>query len=254
MEFYQYAIAIVGGFFAGIVNTLAGNGSAITLTILTEVLGLPPNMANGTNRVGVMAQTAASSYGFYEGGKLKLRDNWQYFIPTIIGAIVGVIIAVNVSNAQFKTFFSYMMIVMLFVILIRPKRWLAESDISKRPPLVITMPLFFLLGIYGGFIQMGMGVFFLAVSVLIARFNLIEANAMKSFIIAIYTCIVLAIFHYQGLVDWKFGAIIAIGQTIGGYLTARLASSYPSANVWAHRMLVFVVVVAILRLFGWLPF
>lgn len=254
MEIYLYAIAIIGGFFAGIVNTLAGNGSAITLTILTEVLGLPPNMANGTNRIGVGAQTLASSYGFYQGGKLDLRDNWVFYIPTIIGAFVGVLIAVNVSNEQFKTFFSYMMMVMLFVILVRPKRWLAESDASKRPALWITIPLFFLLGIYGGFIQMGMGVFFLAISVLIARFGLIESNAMKSFIIGIYTLLVLAIFHQQGLVNWQLGGIIAIGQTAGGYLTARVASSYPSANVWAHRMLVFVVVVAILRLFGFLNF
>ncbi len=235
MEMYQYAIAIIGGFFAGVVNTLAGNGSAITLTILTEVLGLPPNMANGTNRIGVVAQTSASSYGFYQGGKLDLRDNWVFYIPTIIGALIGVFIAINVSNEQFKDFFSYMMVVMLFVILIRPKRWLAETDISKRPSLFITVPLFFLLGIYGGFIQMGMGVFFLAVTVLIARFSLIESNAMKSLIIAIYTIFVLAIFHYQGFVNWQIGGIIAIGQTAGGYLTARFASNSPSANVWAHR-------------------
>ncbi|MEM9991664.1 MAG: sulfite exporter TauE/SafE family protein, partial [Bacteroidota bacterium] len=252
MEVYHYIIAIVGGFFAGVVNTLAGNGSAITLTILTEVLGLPPNLANGTNRIGVVAQTTASSYGFYQGGKLDLRQNWIFYIPTIIGAIIGVFIAINVSNEQFKTFFSYMMVFMLFVILVRPKRWLAESDHSKRPSNWITVPLFFLLGIYGGFIQMGMGIFFLAITVLIARFSLIEANGMKAFIIAAYTALVLAVFQHQGLVNWQVGSIIAIGQTVGGYVTARLASSYPQANVVAHRILVAVVILAILRLFDFL--
>ncbi|MEM6697392.1 MAG: TSUP family transporter, partial [Bacteroidota bacterium] len=92
----QLLIAIAGGFFAGIVNTLAGNGSAITLTILTEVLGLPPNLANGTNRVGVFTQTAASSYGFYQGGKLNVKQHWLDMLIIILGAIVGVFIAVSV--------------------------------------------------------------------------------------------------------------------------------------------------------------
>ena len=50
LEYYHYIIAIVGSALAGAINTLAGNGSAITLTILTELLGLPGNMANGTNK------------------------------------------------------------------------------------------------------------------------------------------------------------------------------------------------------------
>ena len=254
MDIYLYAIAIIGGFFAGIVNTLAGNGSAITLTIFTEVLGLPPNIANGTNRIGVLSQCTASSVGFYQGGKLDLRNNWAFYLPTIIGAIVGVVIAVNVSNEQFKSFFSYMMVVMLLVILIRPKRWLAASDASKRPSFWVLLPLYFILGVYGGFIQMGMGVFFLAITVLLARFDLIEANGMKAFIIAAYTVVVLAIFQWQGLVDWRLGSIVAVGQTLGGYLTARFATTYPNANVWAHRLLVFVVIMAILRLFDLLPF
>lgn len=243
-------IAIVGGFVAGVINTLAGNGSAITLTILTELLGLPPTVANGTNRVGVFTQTAASSYAFYQGDKLSLQTHWRDSLSIILGAIVGVWIAVNVSNAQFKQFFSYMMIAMLVVLLVRPKRWLQAADKSRRPSNWLLLPMFFLLGLYGGFIQMGMGVFFLALTVLLARYELIEANALKSFVIAIYTILVLFIFHSRGLIDWKFGGIIAIGQTLGGYLTAHFASTYPTANVWAHRLLVVVVIWAILKLFG----
>jgi uncharacterized membrane protein YfcA len=250
MSTTELSIAIIGGFLAGVINTLAGNGSAITLTILTEVLGLPPNLANGTNRVGVFTQTAASSYAFYRGGKLSFRDQWKDMLCIVLGAIVGVIIAVNVSNEQFKTFFSYMMIAMLLVLLVRPKRWLQEGDASRRPSNWLLFPLLFLLGVYGGFIQMGMGVFFLAITVLIAHYELIAANAIKSFVIALYTVIVLGIFHWKGLIDWKIGFILASGQTLGGYLTARVASGYEKANVWAHRLLVVVVIVAILRLFG----
>ncbi len=249
MEWYQYVIIIVGSFFAGVINTLAGNGSAITLTILTEMIGLPGNLANGTNRVSVFTQGSASAYGFYQGGRLKLKGNWLYVGTIIVGALIGVLIAVNVSNEQFRGVFRYLMVFMLLVILVNPKRWLEETNLTKRPPLWVMLPALLLLGLYGGFIQMGMGIVFLVITVLIAKFSLMDANALKAFVIATYTILVLAIFHWQNLVDWKIGFTLAIGQTIGGYLTARIASTYPNANLWAHRLLVFILIIAVIKLF-----
>ncbi len=250
MEWWQYLIAIIGGALAGVVNTLAGSGSAITLTILTEVLGLPGNVANGTNRVGILTQSWAGSIAFYQNGKLDVTKSWAYITPTIIGAVAGVFAAVYVSNEQFKIVFKVLMVLMLFVILIKPKRWLRESDFNKKPNLVIAIPIFLALGFYGGFIQMGMGIFFLASMVLIARYSIIDSNAVKSFVVAIYTILVIAIFQYKGLIDWKIGGILAIGQTAGGWYSAQFASKFPSADIWAYRLLVVIVIYAILKLFG----
>ena len=250
MEWYIYVIAIVGSFFAGAINTLAGSGSVITLTILTELIGLPPNIANGTNRIGVLTQSWAGSYAFHKNGKLHLEGSKRYIIPTVIGAIIGVWAAVYVSNEQFKTVFSYLMVGMLFVILIKPKRWLQETDIKNPPSLLIAVPLFLALGFYGGFIQMGMGVFYLAAMVLIAKHNIIDSNAVKSFVVAVYTIAVVAIFQYKGMIDWSVGLLLAIGQTAGGWFTANYASQYEEANVWAYRLLVIVVVFGILKLFS----
>lgn len=250
MEIYQYIIAILGGAFAGAVNTLAGNGSAVTLTILTEVIGLPGNIANATNRVGVLTQSTAGTYAFYRNGKLDVKKSWVYILFTIIGAIAGVIVAIWVSNEQFIRVFRFLMIFMLLVILVKPKRWLIETDTSVNPNLWLAIPIFLALGFYGGFIQMGMGVFFLAAMVLGARYSLIDANAIKSFVVAIYTIPVLIIFHWKGLIDWKVGAVLAIGQTVGGYYTAHYASIYPQANIWAHRLLIVVVLLAIVKLFN----
>ena len=250
METYQYVIAMIGGAIAGVINTLAGNGSAITLTILTEVIGLPPNVANGTNRVGIFTQSVAGTYSFYKNGKLNLSRAWRFIIPTIIGAIIGVVVATNVSNEQFRQVFRFLLIAMLFVILVKPKRWLKETNQQANHSLLWVIPVYLALGFYGGFIQMGMGVFYLASMVLIAQFSIIEGNAVKVFVVAAYTVFVLAIFQYKGLIDWKVGAIMAVGQTTGGYLAAQYASKYPKANVWVYRVLVLVVVLAILKLFG----
>lgn len=79
---------------------------------------------------------------------------------------------------------------------------------------------------------------------------MIDANALKTIIVAIYTILVVIIFHSQGLIDWKVGGIIAIGQTVGGYLTAEFASKYKGIEVWAYRLLIVVVIVAIMSVFG----
>lgn len=249
LEFWHYMVAILGGALAGCVNTLAGNGSAITLTILTEILGLPGNMANGTNRVGVMTQSSAATWAFYKNGKLDWEKSKFYVVLTVIGAIVGVWVATIVTNEEFKSVFRYMMIVMLFVVLIKPKRWLRETDISNPPKLIFVIPAFLFLGFYGGFIQMGMGIIFLAVMVLGVKWSLIDSNVIKSFIVAVYTIFVLAIFQYKGLIDWRIGAILAIGQTAGGWFTAQFASKYEKANLWAYRLLVVVMVLAVVKLF-----
>ena len=254
MEAWQIAIAILGGLIAGIINTFAGNGSAITLSILTEILGLPGNVANGTNRVGALLQSTTSTYVFYKNGKLNLHKSRSIIFLTILGALAGVIVAVNLPNTQFEIIFKYLMLAMLVVILVKPKRWMRDSDTLHRMPLSLQVPIFLALGFYGGFIQMGMGIFYLAALVLIAKYDLIQANAVKIFVVFAYTGVVLALFHYRGLVDWKIGSIIAIGQATGGYFAAHVATKSPKANVWAYRILVVVVILVVLRLFGLLPF
>lgn len=244
-----YIIALLGAFVAGVINTLAGNGSAITLTILTELLGLPANVANGTNRVGVFTQSLAGSWAFYRNDRLNLKQSGLYIVLTTIGALVGIWIALTISNEVFKEVFRYLLIVMLVVILVKPKRWLRENTDARKLPLWISIPVFLALGFYGGFIQMGMGVFFLAAMVLVARYNLIDSNAVKVAVVALYTFAAVGLFAWKGLIDWEIGGLMAIGQTAGGYLTARFAATDPRAGKWAYRILVVVVIGAILKMF-----
>jgi uncharacterized membrane protein YfcA len=245
----DYLIAFIGSTLAGVINTLAGNGSAITLTILTEVLGLPGNVANGTNRLGIASQSIAASWAFHKNGLIDWRRNALLLTLTTIGAMAGVWVAVKVSNEQFKTVFSYLMVFMLIVLLVKPERWLRKSDLDYRPSLWITVPAFLALGFYGGFIQMGMGIFFLAVMVLGSRYSLLDANVVKSLMVAIYTVLVILVFQGKGLIDWKIGGLMAIGQTIGGWSTAHFAANSPKASLWAHRLLVAIVIVAVIKLF-----
>lgn len=252
MDWSIILIAIFGGTIAGVINTLAGNGSAITLVILTELMGLPPNVANGSNRLGVFAGGATASFFFHKSGKLKFKHTNKILWPTLLGALLGFWIATQVSNEQFLWVFKVMLVFMLVVILVNPKRWLIKTDSNFSLSNWITIPLFFAVGFYGGFIQMGMGIFFLAAMVLGARYSIIDANGVKVWLVALYTFFGILIFHYQGLIDWKAGSLLAIGQAVGGFAAAKFATTHPKANLWAYRLLVVIVVLAILRLFGFL--
>jgi uncharacterized membrane protein YfcA len=251
----DYFIALVGALLAGGINTLSGNGSAITLTILMELLGLPADVANGTNRVGVLANGIGGSFAFHKAGRFtnqsedKKREMWRIVIITCVGACLGIYLSLIISNAAYKSFFRYLLVVMLFVVLIKPKRWLIPQEDKPPLPLWVTVILFFILGIYGGFIQMGMGVFFMAVMVLAAHYEIIQASVVKVLVITVYTVLAVLIFAWQDLIDWRIGALMAVGQMIGGYLTARFATTHPKAGLYAYRLLIVVIIGAIAKMF-----
>ena len=250
----DFTIALVGSFLAGGINTLSGNGSAITLTILMEILGLPPDVANATNRVGIVTQSAAGTWAFHRAGRLDLpehrrREMWRIVVVASAGAVLGIYLSLVVDNATYRSIFRYLLFVMLLVVLIKPKRWLTAGAASRALSTWVSVPAFFALGIYGGFIQMGMGIFFLALMVLVARYEIIQANVVKGIVVLIYTALAVGIFAWQGLIDWRIGLLMAVGQTAGGYLTARYAASDPRAGVWAYRLLVVVIVGAIVKAF-----
>ena len=250
MEWYFSLLAVFGGFFAGIINTLAGNGSAITLTMLSEFMGLPGNVANGTNRLGIFCQGAVSSTVFYKNGKLNIGRSKGMIALVVLGALLGVYVATQVSNAQFRQIFRYLLVLMFFVIVIRPKRWLREhSDTDFRLHPLLAIPAYLALGFYGGFIQMGMGVIFLAITVLLARYSLVEANAVKLFSVTLYTLPVLLIFWWQGLIHWPVALALTAGQVTGAYVASTYASKDARANVWAHRLLIVAVLLGIGKAF-----
>ena len=241
IDLYQGVILVLGGFVAGCINTLAGYGSVICLTLLMDVVGLPANLANGSNRLNVLVAGAIGSFVFYKNGRFDYGKSKWFIWITFIGAMFGVYLATVVSNEDFRGIFKYLVIVLLFLLLIRPKRWLSETSVDYNLPKWIMIPIFLVIGIYGGFIQMGVGLFALAALVIGARMSMIDANAVKLVMTTIYTIVVLAIFWYKGLVHWTAGGCLALGAGVGGWVTSNFASKFPQANLWAYRLLVGII-------------
>ena len=243
------AIAVVGSMVAGFINTLAGNGSAITLTVLTEVLGLPALVANGTNRVGALAASATSSLTYLRGGAVDWRRGRPLLIPVVLGAIVGGIYSTQVSNAEFRAVFRWMLLVILALVFVRPKAWLAKAPTGRAWPLPGLALAGAAVGFYGGFIQMGFGPLFLALAVLGGGMGLAQANVYKVLVVALYTPILLVAYAYAGQVHWTYGILMAVGQAGAAWLTTRFAIRSPRAGTVAYVTLVVVVVLAAGRMF-----
>ena len=249
MSIYEIILAGVLGTVAGVINTLAGNGSAITLAFLIEIMGMPAGLANGTNRIGVIAQSFTSTRVFYKKGLLDISRD-KYVIGTVVlGAIFGTTTAISISNESFLFIYKWLLVLLLITLFINPKEWTkTESQLSRLPKPVVFSGLL-VLGFYAGFIQMGMGIFLLALLVLGERMDLFRANILKSLIVLVLTIFTLTIFHFSGLVDWKIGAMLGLGQALGAYITSKYFIHLPKANVWTFRLMVVLIVAAIFKSF-----
>ncbi len=248
LEWYKYLLIIAGGLVAGFINTLAGSGSLVTLPILIFA-GLPATVANGTNRIAILLQNVVGVTSFNKKKVLDLKGVLYLGIPATIGSIIGANIAVNINEEIMQKVIGVIMALMLVVIIVKPKQWLVgklETIGSKVN--IWHIILFFFIGIYGGFIQAGVGIFLLSGLVLGIGYNVVRANAVKVGIILFFTVFALGVFIYNGQVDFILGFILAIGNMIGAWLGAKVAVD--KGTVWIRRLLIVIVIVSASNLLG----
>lgn len=248
MEWYIYPLVVGAGFLAGFINTLAGSGSLITLPMLIFA-GLPANIANGTNRVAVLLQCAVAVGKFKKEKMLDIRRVAYLTIPAVLGAVIGARIAVDLDEQLMRNVIGILMIVMLAVIIIRPRRWLeGKGDAIDGRPGWIQLIIFFGIGIYGGFIQAGVGIFLLTGLVLSAGYELVRANAFKNFIVLCFTAFALVVFIFNDQVDWVLGLVLAVGNMLGAWVAAHVAVKKGAPFV--RYILITVVIISAMMLLG----
>lgn len=214
----EAALLAAGGLAAGIVNTLAGGGSLLTVPLLV-MLGLPGTVANGTNRVGVLMQSITAAARFRAEGIWDIGHARLELAAVAMGAVGGALVISRVSDAVFETAFGMVMLVMLVPALRGPRA--ASEERAERPPAVRAL-LFFAIGLYGGAFQAGVGVL-LIFGLAYSGFDLVRANGIKVVINLCFTLLALPVFVAQGQVSWLPALVLGAGFAAGGELGARLA-------------------------------
>ncbi len=213
----EIAALLGGGLLAGVVNTLAGGGSLLTVPLLV-LLGLPGTVANGTNRIGVLLQSLVATWRFRQSGLLELRTLLPVLLPVLAGSLAGAFAIARVSDASFERLFGALMLLLL-VPTLRRTRTSAPGPGFGRSTSALA---FFALGLYGGSLQAGVGIP-LVFALVHAGHSLVRANAQKVAVIASLTAIAIPVFAANGQIAWLPALVLGAGFAAGAEIGVRLA-------------------------------
>ena len=240
----QYLLLFFVGLVAGTLNVIAGGGSFLTIPLLI-FMGLPPIIANGTNRVGILCQNIAASWSFQRHGVV----DWQYVRwatgPAVIGALLGSKIAIVIGDEIFKNILASLMIAVTLWTLWDPLKHKTTEENEKPFNRAALMEGFFLVGVYGGFVQTGVGFLILATTTM-AGLDLVKGNAVKVLSILAYTFISLAIFAWEGKVDWTLGLVLAAGTMVGSQIGVHL--TVLKGHRWIKKVVTVIVIIMAIKL------
>ena len=239
-------LLITAGFLAGFINTIAGGGSMLTLPAFM-IFGMPADIANATNRVGIFLQSMAGAKSFHSKGKLAPSTIVPTLVPTLVGALFGSLLASYLPVSWLKPALLSTMLGMAVLMVVRPSV-VAPPEVTpaftlKEKP-IAAIGLFFA-GFYGGFVQAGVGFIIIAAVAGGLRYDLVRTNALKMAITAALTVVALGVFILRGQVLWIPGLIMAIGTVAGAMVSVQFAINVPQSVLkWVLFVMVIIACVA----------
>jgi len=243
--YWQIPALVVVGAVAGFLNVLAGGGSLLTLPLLI-FFGLPAATANGTNRIAIFCQNIFAISGFKKKGVFPLRLALLCTPPALIGSYIGANMALTVDEMMFRRLLALIMIGVMIFTAIDPMKRLRRDEMPMTPLRLLALMLsFFAIGVYGGFVQAGVG-FIIIAGLLVHGLDLVRINAVKVLVIFAFTVVALAVFVAHGQVDYVLGLTLAVGNSIGGWVGTHVAVE--KGHDWIKRFVTLTVLIFALRL------
>lgn len=225
------ALAAVG-LVAGWINTVAGAGSLLLLPALIFT-GLDASEANATNRIGILAQTLAAVIGYRRAGLSIARADLVLTGAAMVGGAIGSFVATLLAPSEMQIAIVIAMGVMLVLSLVpsrskkKPEPGGSEAP-AEPPPTTLPAPTpamiaaFVAIGIYGGFLQAGVGILVLLYLSLAHGVGLVASNVVKSTVTLALTIVAIAVFASRGEgIDVVRGGVLAITSALGGLAGAR---------------------------------
>ncbi len=242
---YEYVLITAVGFLAAFMNTVGGGGSLFSVPILT-FLGLPITSANATSRVALLFQNIFAVGGFKSKG---VELPWPYSLylglASLGGGVIGSMLASRVADEVFTRIFVGVMVLSVFLILYDPFKSKGEEQLSTRSQIIGSI-CFFFIGIYGGFVQAGIGFIVIAVLSVVNRLSLVKSNYVKVFAAIVYTGVSVIVFALEGKIIWETGLVLAVGHALGGWYASRWSVS--AGEVWIKRVMVASIIAMAVKL------
>jgi uncharacterized protein len=232
---------VLAGLVAGALNVVAGGGSFLTLPLLI-FLGLPAGVANATNRVGIFLQNIGAVWTFDRQGVLDRGSVLWAAVPSTLGSVLGTALALKISDQGFEKLLAAFMILLTLFSFWSPRPRLAEPSRNQRIFLGLA---FFVVGVYGGMIQAGVGFLMLAATSLVG-IDLVRGNAIKVLSALCFTTLSLIVFAYYGKIDWPAGLALGLGNFAGGFLGAHITIA--KGHAWLRAVVSATVILFAIKL------
>jgi uncharacterized protein len=215
------ALLFTTGLAAGFVDSIAGGGGLITLPVLLAV-GLPPQVALGTNKLQGSFGTFSASYNYIKKGEVDLKACRAGMVFTFIGAVTGSLAVQVIAPGFIKHVIPVLLLLVLFYTMFSPRLG------YENQPQKIGNTLFFLifglmLGFYDGFFGPGTGSFWTAVLCIFLGFNMAKAAGVTRIMNFTSNIVAFSLFVVGNNVLYKVGLVMALGQIIGARLGSNLA-------------------------------
>jgi len=256
MELWQAGVLALVGVAAGWINVMAGGGSLLTVPVML-FFGLPGPVANGTNRVAILVQNVVAVATFRSKGFSDFRMSLTLALCAAVGAAGGAQLGVKLDGEAFERVIAVVMVAVLVLMATGwdkkvsevaddPGNSGADAATAKPRNLVLGHVLMIGAGVWGGFIQIGVGFILMPILARVMGFDLVRVNMHKVAIVLVYTIVALALYAAQVQIVWMAGLSLAVGNALGGWLGAH--TTIAKGEVWVRRVFIIAIVVFVIKL------
>jgi uncharacterized protein len=231
MTWYQAIILFAAAILGGMLNSVAGGGTFITLPALIFTGVLPIN-ANATSTIALWPGSLATIGGYRGTPYVERRMVFLLGWVSILGGILGANVLLHTKQMLFLHLVPYLLLfaTLLFAfggtITARLRQRKADADVGTQPfrlSLIWTVILQFGIALYGGFFGGGIGILMLATLSLMGIEDIHSANALKAILAACINGVAIIAFIFVGAVFWGQAIVMILGAIAGGYGGAIIA-------------------------------
>jgi uncharacterized membrane protein YfcA len=245
MEIWQIILLVFVGMLSGWLNVMAGGGSLLSVPVML-FMDIPAPVANGTNRIAILAQNITAVYTFFRKGFSDFKLSLSLSLMACLGAVGGAWVGVQLEGVWFNRLLAAVMIGVMITMAtgkkIRHKT--AEEEHAKN--LLLGHLLMIVAGFWGGMIQIGVGFILMPILHRVMGFGLVRVNMYKVFVVLSYTIVALAIFASQLQLMWWAGLGLALGNSIGGWYGAH--TTIHKGEAWIRRVFFLTLSIFVIKL------
>jgi len=242
----SHAIYLLAGIACGFINVLASSGSTITLPLMV-LMGIPPELANSTNRLPILSGSLMAVYKFNKAKMIDWKNVLKITIPVVFGAISGVWIATILSDKTVGYIITTAVITAMILVLTNVRRLIQKTRDKVVTIGWVQYVVFYFIGLWAGLIVLDSASLILLGLVLGVGINLLPANAMKNVLLLVISLISVIIFGFEHEMDWLIGLSLSVGSIAGANIASRLAMK-DSSKAWIVRVLLIIMIIEAIQL------